>query len=194
MKIAHKFLQLFVILVCVCTLLLTGCSSLQVVTYPEAQQLPEGKLKSVIKQLSDHGPKITGEFINEIEFSKNGLTVFVTAESQREYPITIGPAYLPVFPAFWMDWFLGPFGDKTLKLDVGYFSKENYDLDPTQFVIVQNGNELKPSKISGSSLEYETSNWEFILKLRGIRNQSGAVVLPDIHFSRGTVWIFDIAP
>ena len=197
MKTANTLFQSFVILVCVCALLLTGCSALSVVTYPEAQQLPEGTLKS--KNLPLEHAKASRMLVNGIEFSKDDLRVFVTADSRREYPVTIGPIYVPIIPAFWLDWFLDPSGDKTLKLKVDFSSwREKYDFDPTQFVIVQDGNELKPIKTSELSgvfgLEYESSSWEFILKLRGIRNQSGAVVLPDIHFSRGLIWVFSIAP
>lgn len=184
-------------------MLLTGCSSLSVVTYPEAQQLPEGTLKPANKRLAEHGFKTTWELVNGIEFSKNDLRVFVTAESRRELPVTVGLPYTPIIPVFWLDWFFGPYGDKMLKLKVCFFSKEYYDFYPTQFVIVQDGNEIKPMdikpmKTSGWSeafdLEYETRSWEFILKLRGIRNQSGAVELPDIHFSRGSVWVYGMAP
>jgi hypothetical protein len=160
------------------------------------------------------------EFQNEIEFSEDDLRVIVTAQSCRYFPITVGPPYIPVIPTFWSDWIFGPFGDK-LVLVVSFESAEGYEFDPSQFVIVQNGKEIKPTT-SGTSagkdkcytfeealnphqqvisndgklfiLEYETRSWDFVLKLRQIRNQSGTVAIPDIHFSRGTALVFSLLP
>jgi hypothetical protein len=189
--------QLLPILIMGCAFWLTGCSSLSVVAYPEPQELPDAKRMVVKATLAEHGPKTEWELIKGIDFRKDDLYVTVRAESERETPMFIGPPYVPIIPAFWLDWFFGPFGDKKLKITINFGGSVS-DADPRQFVIVQNGKEMKPTEVSGSvrefKLEYDTSNWEFTLKLRGVRNASGIVELPDVNFSRGSVWVFGLAP
>lgn len=199
------------------TLWLTGCSALEVITYPESQQMSGGTLRTQRVRLLEH--RIL-EFQNEIEFSKDDLQVIVTAKSCRYFPITVGPPYIPVVPMFWSDWIFGPFGEK-LVLAVSFDRAEGYEFDPSQFVIVQQGKEIKPIKSATSAgrdkcytfeealnphqqvisnsgklfiLEYETRSWDFVLKLREIRNQSGTVVMPDIHFARRSAWVFSLLP
>jgi len=198
MKTFDLLTRLNLFLFCVIMLSTTGCSILSVVTYPEAKQLPNGKLIPVTERLAEHGFKTHYKLNTGIYFSYNDLEVQVTGENRKYYPITAGPPYVPIVPTFWLDWFLDFQENKTLNLSVDFFSTEDYEYDPTKFVIVQDENEIKPILVYGEegsfNLEYDTTLWEFKLKLLGIRNKSGVVTLPDVYFSRGSVWVFDLVP
>lgn len=182
------------------TLLLVGCSALTVVSYPEPRQLPGGVKSTEKVQLTEHewfGENYR-ELAQSISFHHSGLDIAVSANSRSEKGILIGPLVFPIIPIFW----LPAVGDKTLKLNVSV-SGQNFSADPAQFVVVQNGKELRPNTSrtnvktdshSSFNLEYGTDDWEFVLKLHGISNLSGLVELPDVIFSRGAFWLLHSAP
>jgi uncharacterized protein YceK len=197
----HKlFPSIVAILLAVTAVSLTGCTSVGVITYPTPGKMTGGSVNSEHINLTDHNlTNHGGEQVitNGITFTQGGLRITVKAYSFGNHPILGGPFVLPVFPVFWLEWFAGPFGDKSLQVSVD-FDGPGYEFDPAQFVIVQGEQELKPTKIQGIApnflLEYATDARAFSLRLHGVRNAAGPVELPDIVFSRGTFWVWDMAP
>lgn len=165
-------------------------------------------------RLAEHGSKTIWEFRNEIEVAKHGVWVNVIAESRREYPVTIGPLWFAIVPAFPLEWIFGPGGDTTLKLSVSLAGKE-YEFDPSKVVVVQGESQIEPMtvtktpsppqleydtrssdfvRLSKVLLEYDTQNWNFVVRLRGITVRSKELTLPDLRFSRTRVWVYGMAP